>query len=352
MLFYAFRPVGLFGLAFCLLASMLLFVPAAAAKDDLKVRKVKRLTESNMDVDNPSFSPDGKLIAVSNISLVNGVEADELWVVATETGETRKLLDGKALGSYSSKGYSIWNIKWNNMTEVSFWLSDRDSNRMEVTVPIFPGSEPLFGERVEDVESSAKMSAMLKMFLLTYYPEDSPRRKHLAEYKFWFQTAEYGGRWYVHYIGEQDFISVDLKKKEALKTSLSTDDIGDELEFRDIGGRLLAVYPCSSKTFEREGVPWHYVDEVVPEGRARRLFRVRGYPFIKAVGDSGMFVYGRKRLIYPFYRAVVFYYDGTELRDFETDGWHNLAFSDDGESVAFIKIEKGIRTLYVGKTGL
>ena len=95
---------------------------------------------------------------------------------------------------------------------------------------------------------------------------------------------------------------------------------------------------------------WHYVDEVVPEGKSRNLFRVKGYPELKAVGDSEMFVYGRVLLYYPFYRMEILHYTfGGELRELEAGMWHNADFSDDGKRVAFIQVVDGMRVLYVGR---
>jgi hypothetical protein len=314
-----------------------------------------RITGPVMDVDNPSFSPGGKWIAVSNVEAVKGAEADELWIINESTGETRKLLDHEKLGSYGSdSGYSIWNIRWMGSDVVSFSLSDNESRQLEVTCPIQPLSEPVFGVWKEaDFKSPSRMPAGLKMFLLMHYPPGSSERKHLSDYPSWFDYASHEGRWYVHHLGDTYILVVDLEKKQAVEAVISRNEIGDDLEFRSVGGRLLAVYSGPHQTMRGEGVAWHYVDEIVPEGKSRNLFRVRGFPTIKAVGgDSEMFVYGRVLLHYPFYRMEILHYTfGGQLSELEADMWHNADFSEDGKRVAFIKVVDGIRLLYVGKIG-
>jgi dipeptidyl aminopeptidase/acylaminoacyl peptidase len=315
----------------------------AGAAESNYLTHIRRLSDPTMDVDNPSWSPDKKWIAASNIR-VDGAEADELWLFDAGSGNKRKLLGADRLATYGAYGYSIWDIKWINNNELSFVLSDNDVDSFLITLSVRSPGHFKESARDPEPEFGKIMPDELKEYLIRYYPEDTDQRIDLEENPTFYHFEYLGGKWYVQHLRDQEILVVDLKAGSHARffLSLPADQIGDNLEFRQVGNDILAVYPVARSND-------YIADRLGPGQKVVQLFRVGEYPnFFYSPADSHLYIYTRTKVEHPI-RQLRLYRLARTLEPIPTQDWHNFAFSQDGRSIAFIRMENKKRVLYTGK---
>ncbi len=315
---------------------------AADSKDSKYVADVHRLSDESTDLDNPSWSPDKKWIAVSNIKSDKS-EVDELWLFSTDGEKKRKLLGGDELAKWGAFGYSIWEIKWISNDKISFVLSDNDVDSFLITFSIKSPGKFKATDRDPVPELGKTMPGELKEYLSHYYPSDSDNRIDLDENPQFFHFDYFGGKWYVQYLRDRDLLVVDLtvKNHSKLSLSLSSDQIGDNLRFESIGNKILAVYPVAQSND-------YIVDGIYRGRKIAQLFRITDNPyFFYSPADSHMYIYTRRDVQFPI-KQLKLYRLADKLENIPTEDWHNIAFSHDGKNIAFIKIENNKRILYQG----
>lgn len=315
----------------------------ANASEAGHLTNVHRLSDTSMDVDNPSWSPDRQWIAASNIRIGQEGEADELWLFSTQGGKHRKLLGAEQLANWGSYGYSIWDITWLRNDQISFVISDNDVDSFEISLSLRSPGRLKESPRDPDPALNKKMPDELIGYLDRYYSKDSDQKTDLAENHHFFHFDQFGGKWYVHYLRDLELLVIDLPAKSLSKASLSlpADQIGDNLKFQKVGNKILAVYPVMQSSD-------HIADHITSGQKAVQLFRASGYPhFFYSPADSHVYVYTRSELEHPF-RQVHLYRLSDKLESIPTQDWHNLAFSQDGKNIAVIKVEQNRRILYRG----
>lgn len=307
------------------------------------IENIQLLTDHTMDVDNPAWSPDKKWIAISNIKAIEGTEVDELWLVNTADGSKRRLLGKNELGRFGTYGYSIWSIEWVSNNSLTFIVADNDVDSSLIKLSI---NSPLkFEHTPRDVDEDyfKNLPDKLLTYLAEYYPEGSEQIRNLKERPYWYNWESLAGKWFVHYLRDLDFLIIDQKSMKTTRSYLSTNKIGDNLRFSQIQGKSIAIYPDGHMRRT------YCVDEIKPGQKATRLFQLYGYPTLFSAEESPLFVYTRTRGTHPFYHLQLYTFDTrSKLKQFPTEGWHNLAFSQDGKNVAFIKKVDNRRVLYTG----
>ncbi|UCG79170.1 MAG: hypothetical protein JSV21_04915 [Nitrospirota bacterium] len=332
---------GLIGyvLLYSIIGAFLLIPPSLAAANSIV--DIEQITDEKMEADLPAWSPDKKWLAFSNIRVVDGSEQDELWIIEMKSKKMRKLLGNDELKGYGVYGYSLWDIKWKDDSKLTFFISDNDVGLWSIELNIGSPEEFKATERMYD--EYEPMPDDLKAFLKNYYKKGSERKKNLDKYPIWYHKGYIKDKWYVQYLRDREFLIIDLKKNISISSSFSTDDIGDNLEFKTLNNKPVAVYPDYNGT-------GYYVDNLESGKTAQLLFKVKGYPNFKDVGNGTVYVYPRTRTSHPFYRTELFMYKwGGTIEKIRTDNWHNLSISDDGKDIAFIKVIGDRRVLFRGK---